>query len=138
VETHFTTKLGCGIVTPSTATASDLATIISLKLGWEFRFLVPISGTPIRSGIPIPFSIPKIQVGIFFSNSAVEKSRNRNSNPKIRNSEKKKKHRNSIHLILHMISITIGQLVGITMSNHMEVGYGACVGGPKTLKKLHS
>ena len=35
-------------------------------LGWEFRFLVPISGTPIGSGIPIPFSIPKISVGIFF------------------------------------------------------------------------
>ncbi len=34
-------------------------------LGWEFRFLVPISGTPIRSGIPIPFLIPKIPVGIF-------------------------------------------------------------------------
>ncbi len=35
-------------------------------LGWEFRFLVPISGTPIVSRIPIPCLIPKILVGIFF------------------------------------------------------------------------
>jgi hypothetical protein len=33
--------------------------------------LVPISGTPIGSGIPIPFLIPKIPFN-FFSNSAVE------------------------------------------------------------------
>ncbi len=32
-------------------------------LGWEFRFLVPISGTPIGSRIPDPFPIPKIPVG---------------------------------------------------------------------------
>jgi hypothetical protein len=51
--------------------------------------LVPISGTPIGSGTPIPFSIPKIPVNIFFSNSAVEISRNRNSDSKIPNSEKK-------------------------------------------------
>jgi hypothetical protein len=36
------------------------------QLGWEFRFLVPISGIPIVSGIPIPFSIPKIPVGFVF------------------------------------------------------------------------
>ncbi len=36
------------------------------SLGWEFQFLVPISGTPILSGIPIPFLIPKIPVGFFF------------------------------------------------------------------------
>jgi hypothetical protein len=36
------------------------------RLGWEFQFLVPISGTPIVSGVPIPFSIPKIPVGFFF------------------------------------------------------------------------
>jgi hypothetical protein len=41
------------------------------------------------SGIPIPFSIPKISVGIFFLNSTVEKSTNWNSNSKIWNSEKK-------------------------------------------------
>jgi hypothetical protein len=35
-------------------------------LGWEFQFLVPISGTPIGGGIPIPFTIPKILVGIIF------------------------------------------------------------------------
>jgi hypothetical protein len=58
-------------------------------LGWEFRFLVPISGTPIESGIPIPFLIPKIPVGKFFSNSAVEKLRNWNSDSKIWNSKKK-------------------------------------------------
>ncbi len=36
------------------------------NLGLEFQFLVPISGTPIRSGIPILFSIPKIPVRFFF------------------------------------------------------------------------
>ncbi len=51
----------------------------STVLGWEFQFSVPISGTPIASGIPIPFSIPKIPVGKFFSNSAVKKMRNWNS-----------------------------------------------------------
>ncbi len=40
--------------------------LASAVLGWEFQFLVPISGTPIVSGIPIPFSIPKIPVGFFF------------------------------------------------------------------------
>ncbi len=59
------------------------------EFGWEFQFLVPISGTPIGSRIPILFSIPKIPVGIFFMNSAVEKLRNRNSDSKIWNSEKK-------------------------------------------------
>ncbi len=62
---------------------------MNLKLGWEFRFSVPISGTPIGSGILIPFSIPKIPAGIFFSNSAIEKSRNWNSDSEIWNSEKK-------------------------------------------------
>jgi hypothetical protein len=61
----------------------------SVNLGWEFQFLVPISGTPIGSGFPIPFSIPEIPVRIFFSYSAVEKTRNRNSDSKIRNSQKK-------------------------------------------------
>ena len=58
---------------------------------------------------------------IFFLNSAVEKSRNWNSDSRIRNSEKNKR-RNSIHLILHVMSIVIGQPVGLTMSNHMDVG----------------
>jgi hypothetical protein len=35
------------------------------RVGWELRFLVLISGTPIVSGIPILFSIPKIPVGFF-------------------------------------------------------------------------
>ncbi len=35
------------------------------QLGWEFQFLVPISGIPIVSGILIPCSIPKFPV-IFF------------------------------------------------------------------------
>ncbi len=34
-------------------------------LDWEFQFSVLISGTPIGGGIPIPFTIPKIPVGIF-------------------------------------------------------------------------
>ncbi len=58
---------------------------------------------------------------IFFLNSAVEKSRNRNSNSKIRNSEEKKR-RNLIPLISHAMSIVIGQPVGLTMSKHMDVG----------------
>jgi hypothetical protein len=37
--------------------------VITANLGWEFRFLVLISGTPIGSGIPDPFTIPKIPVG---------------------------------------------------------------------------
>jgi hypothetical protein len=84
--------------------------------------LVPISGTPIGSGIPILFSITKIPVGFFFfSDSAVEKLRNRNSDSKNRNYEKNKR-KNSIHLILHAMSIVIGQPVSLTMSNHMDVG----------------
>ncbi len=38
----------------------------TLKLGREFQFSVPISGTSIGSGILIPFLIPDIPVGIFF------------------------------------------------------------------------
>jgi hypothetical protein len=38
----------------------------SMNLGWEFRFLVPISGTPIKNGILILFLIPTILVGFFF------------------------------------------------------------------------
>jgi hypothetical protein len=95
--------------------------IVAGNLGWEFKFLVPISGTPIGSGIPIPFLIPKILVGKLFSKSAVEKSRNWNSDSKIRNS-KKNKRRISIHFILHVMSIVIGQPVGLTMYNHMDVG----------------
>ncbi len=43
----------------------------TFQLGWEFRFLVPISGTPIVSRITIPFLIPKIPVGKYFLNSDV-------------------------------------------------------------------
>ncbi len=94
---------------------------VVLQLGWEFQFLVPISGTPIRSGIPILFLIPKIPVGVFFSNSAVEKSRNWNFDSEIWDS-KTNKRRNSIHLISQAMSIVIGQPVGLTMSNHMYIG----------------
>ncbi len=83
--------------------------------------MVPISGTPIGSGIWIPFLIPEIPAGIFFSNSAVEKLRNRNFDSEIPNSGKNKR-RNSIHLILHEMSIVIGQPVGLTMSNPMDIG----------------
>ncbi len=48
-------------------------------LGWEFRFLVPNSGNPIGSRIPIPFQILGIPVGNFLENSDVENSSNRNS-----------------------------------------------------------
>ncbi len=98
----------------------SMSTSFILTLGWEFQFLVPISGTPIRSGVLIPFLIPKIPVEFFLLNSAVEKSRNRNSDSEILNSEKNKR-RNSIHLISHAMSIVIGQPVGLTMSNHMDV-----------------
>jgi hypothetical protein len=40
-------------------------------LGWKLQFLVPISGIPIVSGIPIPFLTPKILVGKYFLNSDV-------------------------------------------------------------------
>jgi hypothetical protein len=60
-----------------------------LELGWEFQFLVPISGNPIGRGIPIPFLFPEIPVGNFVLNSDVEKSSNWNSDSEIRNSEKK-------------------------------------------------
>ncbi len=49
------------------------------NLGWEFQFLVPISGTPIVSGIPIQFSIQKIPVGTFFENPMSGESENRDS-----------------------------------------------------------
>ena len=83
--------------------------------------MVFFSGTPIGSGILDPFPILKIPVGKIYSNSAVEKSRNRNSDSEIQNSEKNKR-RNLILLILKMLSIVIGQPVGLTMSNHMAVG----------------
>ncbi len=44
---------------------------ISAHLGWEFRCLVPISGTPIISGILILFPIPKIPIWYYFWNSDV-------------------------------------------------------------------
>jgi hypothetical protein len=56
-------------------------------LGWEFQFLVPISGTPIGSGIPIPYSIPEILFGHFFS-FADEKLTNWNFDSEIWNSKK--------------------------------------------------
>jgi hypothetical protein len=48
-------------------------------LGWEFRVLVPISGTPIGCGIPIPFTIPKILVGFCFEIPISGESENWNS-----------------------------------------------------------
>ncbi len=42
-----------------------------VNIGWEFQFLVPISGTPIVSGIPILFWIPKILVKKYILNSNV-------------------------------------------------------------------
>ncbi len=54
-------------------------------LGWEFQFLVPISGTPIVRGIPIPLSILKIPFGKYFLNSAFW--RVRKSEFRLQNSE---------------------------------------------------
>ena len=56
----------------------------NFNLGWEFRCSVLISGTPMGSRSPIP----KILVRFFFSNSAVEKLRNWNSDSEIWNSKK--------------------------------------------------
>jgi hypothetical protein len=48
-------------------------------LGWEFQFLVPISGTLIVCGIPIMCSISKIPVGFFFEIPLSGESENWNS-----------------------------------------------------------
>ncbi len=48
------------------------------KLGWDFQFLVPISGTPIGSGILILFLIPEITAGFFFEIPIAGKSENYN------------------------------------------------------------
>jgi hypothetical protein len=62
-----------------TATITVTVTItVTITLGWEFRFLVPIPGTPIRSGISIPFLIPEIPVGYFFEILMSGKSENWN------------------------------------------------------------
>ncbi len=53
--------------------------ILDLELGWEFQFLVLISGTPSGGRIPIPFTIPKIPVGFFFEIPISGESENRNS-----------------------------------------------------------
>jgi hypothetical protein len=45
--------------------------------GWESLFLIPISGTPIESGIPA--LVPILCILVFFFNSTAEKSSNRNS-----------------------------------------------------------
>ncbi len=55
----------------------DLA--VTSVLGSEFRFSVPISGTPIGSGMPITFLIPEIPVGFFFEIPMSGKSENWNS-----------------------------------------------------------
>jgi hypothetical protein len=54
-------------------------------LGWEFQFLILISGTLIGSRISIPFLILEILVGFFFEILMSEKSENWNSN--LQNSE---------------------------------------------------
>jgi hypothetical protein len=83
--------------------------------------LVPISGTPIGGGIPIPFLIPKIPVGFFFRILLLKNQEIRIPIPKF-GILKKKKRRNLIPLISHAMSIVIGQPVGLTMSNHIDVG----------------
>jgi hypothetical protein len=40
----------------------QLRTANLVNLGWELQFLVPISGTHIGSGIPIPFLIPILEI----------------------------------------------------------------------------
>ncbi len=48
---------------------TSLSSQSSIILGWEFQFLVSISGTLIEGVFPILFTIPKILVGFFFWNS---------------------------------------------------------------------
>jgi hypothetical protein len=67
-------------------------------LGWEFWFLVPISGTPILSGILIPFSILKLTV--FFWNSDVWRVRKLEFRFAIFGIPVIFLHRNSLRLIL--------------------------------------
>jgi hypothetical protein len=55
-----------GLSEEGSITRSDLEKEYQAQLGWEFQFLNPISGTPIGSGIPIPFWIAEIRVGFFF------------------------------------------------------------------------
>ncbi len=84
-----------------------LETHITNRLGWEFRFLVLISGTPIRSGIQFRFQFQRFQSEFFFQikiwNSKINKSRN------------------SIHLILQITSMVIGQPVGLAIPNHIDI-----------------
>jgi hypothetical protein len=54
----------------------------AFQLGWKFQFLVPISGTPIVSRIPIPFLIPKIPVGFFLKFQCLESQKFRIPIPK--------------------------------------------------------
>ncbi len=71
-------------------TPSQPISLVTLPLGWEFRFWFQflISGTPIGAGISIPFSIPKVPVGFFFEFRCwkIEKSEFR-----VQNSEFQKK-----------------------------------------------
>ncbi len=59
--------------------------IVAPVLGWEFRFLILIPGTPIGSRIPTPFPIPEIPCGFFFAIPISGKSKNWNYDCKMRN-----------------------------------------------------
>ncbi len=79
-------------------------------LGWEFQFLVPISRTPIVSGIPIPFLTPEIPVVIFFWNSNVWRVRKSEFRFAIFGIRVICLHRNSLRLIVS--SLLRGLLYG--------------------------
>ncbi len=58
------------------AAAANVKMMEGWRLGWEVQFSVPISGTPIASGILILYLIPKILVGFFFSKFRCLESQN--------------------------------------------------------------
>ncbi len=82
-------------------------------LGWEFQFLVPISGTPIGSGIPILFPIPDIPVRFFFWILLLKIHQIGIPIPKF-DFPNFGLHRNSIHLILNQKTIAISFPAKIT------------------------
>jgi hypothetical protein len=102
-------------------------------LEWEFQFLVPISGTPIGSGILILFSVPNILVGFFFRMWLLKSHQIEIPVPKFRIPEFCS-HRNSVYLMLYQKTIAISFPAKIT-STCKQVGVilaGKIVMPPKT------
>ena len=90
-----------------------------LLLGWEFQFSVPISGTPIGSGILIPFLIPEIPVRFFFWFPLLKNKQIWIPIPKFE--IQKKIRRKSVHLILYQKTIAISFPTKITSCCHLNI-----------------